>query len=151
MRKLPHKPYLLNKKTTWYYDCQRYFCLKIFNAQCLWHNRTIRKAVIFKKTSSAYTEIFFEKMTGRFRVRVAVSSHCIGGGKACHWHPSPDPAQSGSSLHWVRPFCHNVFHNYLKSTFAPYWSELSIIVVTLDLVRPKNWLKLVNHGLLYQH
>jgi len=43
-------------------------------------------------------------VTGRSRVRVAVSSHCTGEGKACHWHPSPDPAQSGSSLHWVRPF-----------------------------------------------
>ena len=43
-------------------------------------------------------------VTGRSRVRVAVSSHCIGEGKACHWHPSPDPAQSGSSLHWVRLF-----------------------------------------------
>jgi len=40
---------------------------------------------------------------GRSRVRVAVFSHCTGEGKACHWHPSPDPAQSGSSLHWVRP------------------------------------------------
>ena len=43
-------------------------------------------------------------VTGRSRVRVAVSSHCTGEGKACHWHPSPDPAQSGSSLHWVRPY-----------------------------------------------
>ena len=43
-------------------------------------------------------------VTGRSRVQVAVSSHCTGEGKACHWHPSPDPAQSGSSLHWVRPF-----------------------------------------------
>ena len=42
--------------------------------------------------------------TGRSRVRVAVSSHCTGEGKTRHWHPSPDPAQSGSSLHWVRPF-----------------------------------------------
>ena len=42
-------------------------------------------------------------VTGRFRVRVAVSLHCTGEGKACHLHPSPDPAQSGSSLHWVRP------------------------------------------------
>ena len=42
-------------------------------------------------------------VTGRSRVRVAVSSHCTGEGKARHWHPSPDPAQSGSSLHWVRP------------------------------------------------
>ena len=42
-------------------------------------------------------------VTGRSRVRVAVSSHCTGEGKACHGHPSPDPAQSGSSLHWVRP------------------------------------------------
>ena len=41
-------------------------------------------------------------VTGRSRVRVAVSSHCTSEGKACHWHPSPDPAQSGSSLHWVR-------------------------------------------------
>jgi len=38
-------------------------------------------------------------MTGRSQVRVAVSSHCTGEGKACHRHPSPDPAQSGSSLH----------------------------------------------------
>ena len=44
-------------------------------------------------------------VTGRSRVRVAVSSHCTGEGKACHWHPSPDPAQSGSSLHWVHPIC----------------------------------------------
>ena len=43
-------------------------------------------------------------VTGRFRVRVVISSHCIGEDKACHWHPSLDPAQSGSSLHWVRPF-----------------------------------------------
>jgi len=43
-------------------------------------------------------------MTERSRVRVVVSSHCTGKGKACHWHTSPDPAQSGSSLHWVRPF-----------------------------------------------
>jgi len=42
-------------------------------------------------------------VTGRSRVRVAVSSHCTGEGKACHWHPSSDPAQSRSSLHWVRP------------------------------------------------
>ena len=42
-------------------------------------------------------------VTGRSRVRVAVSSHCTGEGKACHWHPSPNPAQSGSSQHWVRP------------------------------------------------
>ena len=42
-------------------------------------------------------------VTGRSRVRVAVSSHFTGEGKACHWHPSPNPAQSGSSLHWVRP------------------------------------------------
>ena len=42
-------------------------------------------------------------LTGRSRVQVAVSSHCTGEGKACHLHPSPDPAQSGSSLHWVRP------------------------------------------------
>jgi hypothetical protein len=33
-----------------------------------------------------------------------VSSHCTGEGKACHWHPSLDPTQSGSSLHWVRPW-----------------------------------------------
>ena len=31
-------------------------------------------------------------VTGRSLVRVAVSSHCTGEGKACHWHPSPDPA-----------------------------------------------------------
>jgi len=42
-------------------------------------------------------------VTGRSWVRVAVSLHCTGEGKAYHWHPSPDPAQSGSSLHWVRP------------------------------------------------
>ena len=41
-------------------------------------------------------------VTGRSWVRVAVSSHCIDEGKASHWHPSPDPAQSGGSLHWVR-------------------------------------------------
>ena len=43
-------------------------------------------------------------VTGRSRVRVVVSSHCTSEGKTCHWHPSPDPAQSGSSLHWVRHF-----------------------------------------------
>ena len=43
-------------------------------------------------------------VTGRPRVRVAVSSHYTGEGKVCHWHPLPDPAQSGSSLHWVCPF-----------------------------------------------
>jgi len=43
-------------------------------------------------------------VTGRSWVRVAVSLHCTGEGKTCDWHPSPDPAQSGSSLHWVRPF-----------------------------------------------
>jgi len=52
-------------------------------------------------------------MTGRSRVRVAVSSHCIGEGKACHWHPSPDPAHSGSSLHWVRPFFSRCIANIL--------------------------------------
>jgi len=31
-------------------------------------------------------------LTGRSRVRVAVSSHCTGEGKACHWHSSSDPA-----------------------------------------------------------
>jgi len=36
--------------------------------------------------------------------RVAVSSHCTGEGNACHWHLSPDSAQSVSSLHWVYPF-----------------------------------------------
>ena len=34
----------------------------------------------------------------RSRVQVAVSSYCTGKGKACHWRPSPDPTQSGSSL-----------------------------------------------------
>ena len=35
-------------------------------------------------------------VTGRSRVRVVVSSHCTGEGKACHWHPSLDPAQSSA-------------------------------------------------------
>jgi hypothetical protein len=48
-------------------------------------------------------------VTGRSWVRVAVSSHCTGEGKACHWHPSPDPAQSGSSLHGVRPLDKSTF------------------------------------------
>ena len=43
-------------------------------------------------------------VTGRSWVRVVVSSHYTGEGKACHRHPSPDPAQSRSTLHWVRPF-----------------------------------------------
>ena len=47
-------------------------------------------------------------VTGRSRVRVAVSSHCTGDGKACHWHSSPDPAQSGSSLHWVCPLVSHI-------------------------------------------
>jgi len=51
-----------------------------------------------------FWQICQNPVTGRSPVRVAVSSHCTGVGKACHWHPSPDPAQSGSSLHWVRPF-----------------------------------------------
>ena len=38
-------------------------------------------------------------VTGRSQVRVTVSSHCTAEGKACHWHPSSDPAQSRSSLH----------------------------------------------------
>jgi len=35
-------------------------------------------------------------VTGRSRVWVAVSSHCTGEGKACRWHPSPDPHRAGA-------------------------------------------------------
>ena len=56
-------------------------------------------------------------VTGRSRVRVAVSSHCTGEGKACHWHPSPDPAQSGSSLHWVCPF---ILYRHMFFDLSPF-------------------------------
>jgi hypothetical protein len=58
-------------------------------------------------------------VTGRSRVRVAVSSHYTGEGKACHWHPSPDPTQSGSSLHWVRRFFNKIAkRNAFKTPFS---------------------------------
>ena len=38
-------------------------------------------------------------VTGRSGVRVTVSSHCTGEGKACHWHPSPDPLCTGYALY----------------------------------------------------
>ena len=53
-------------------------------------------------------------VTGRSWVRVTASSHCTGEGKACHWHPSLDPTQSGSSLHWVRPFSLLQNNKYFK-------------------------------------
>ena len=58
----------------------------------------------FLKGGPSASDRVLPPVTGRSRVRVVVSLHCTGEGKACHWHPSPDPAQSGSSLHWVRPF-----------------------------------------------
>jgi len=62
-------------------------------------------------------------VTGRSRVRVAVSSHCTGEGKACHWHPSSDPAQSGGSLHWVNFSCHFMFKCKTHLLFAPTVSK----------------------------
>ena len=47
-------------------------------------------------------------VTGRFRVWVAVSSHCTGEGKACHWQPFPRPSTerelSAPGTHISRPF-----------------------------------------------
>ena len=57
-------------------------------------------------------------VAGRSRVRVAVSSHCTGEGKAC----PPDPAQSGSSLHWVRPFSFDLFSSFSSSVL--FWWQL---------------------------
>ena len=68
-------------------------------------------------------------VTGRSRVRVAVSSHCIGEGKACHWHPSPDPAQSGSSLHWVRPFFSFVPLCFIVDLAGSIWDPMSFRIV----------------------
>ena len=75
-------------------------------------------------------------VTGRSWVRVAVSSHCTGEGKACHSHPSPDPAQSGSSLHWVRPFI--VMMSWLASAF----NSLCCIAKSVILIWksfPRQW------------
>jgi len=74
-------------------------------------------------------------------------------GKACHWHPSPDPAQSGSSLHRVRPFYNKVRGNsrniissqipisvfYLTNQLIPYCSNTNSSRV---VIRKKHVLQL---------
>ena len=87
-------------------------------------------------------------MTGRSRVRVAVSSHCTGEGKACHWHPSPDPAQSGSSLHWVRPLFStekadwgllDSFYQLISSLFFIYQCYLYILQLLIFTLLHHHW------------
>jgi len=39
---------------------------------------------VCSNNSAAWFSLFFPPVTGRSRVRVAVSSHCTGEGKACH-------------------------------------------------------------------
>ena len=56
-------------------------------------------------------------VTEKSRVWVVILSYCTGEDKAYHWHPSLDPAQSGSSLHWVRPFL------YQQVNILSYWSK----------------------------
>ena len=87
--------------------------------------------------------------TPRSRVRVAVSSHCTGEDKACHWHPSPDPAQSGSSLHWIRPL--SLYSSWLPSnvTFGlPGWLLWNSTVTRLSLVlcRDPAWVLSIDAG-----
>ena len=66
--------------------------------------------------------VVLPSVTGRSRVLVAVSSHCTGEGKACHWHPSSDPAQSGSSLHWICLFYIFWACNFMLGACAiSYW------------------------------
>ena len=74
-------------------------------------------------------------VTGRSQVRVAVFSHCTGEGKACNWHPSPNPAQNGSSLHWVRPLIY-VWVAILICNATPRWPH-SLTNLILACTRKK--------------